>query len=304
MEVTDMDLTYFKTFLEVAKWQNFTRAADSLGYAQSSVTAQIQKLEAAYGIPLFERIGKKIILTKSGEELHRYALKLVELYEESKVTLARASTGSFTLGTFEVTLASYILPAILQQCKEKFPDVTIVYQHVGLNDLLRAIKANECDLGFMVDRKQSDPDLVFEIVREEEYVLIASPRHPLARMNTVMPQQLDDQDIIFSVPGCVCRQLLENLLETNHVRYRVVSEIYSLEAVKACVMNGLGISLVPKTLVAHECRRGELVTLPLVHPPLRLFIQIVYHKKKHITVPMRYFIDSLMSAKVSIPHPS
>ncbi|MGZ4164842.1 MAG: LysR family transcriptional regulator, partial [Tumebacillaceae bacterium] len=108
-----MNLAFLQTFCEVAKWGSFTRAADELGYAQSSVTMQIQKLEETYGVVLVERYGRKMRLTDAGEELLRYAKQMVALYEESKASLRQQKTGTLKIGTIE-TVAAFYLPAILQ----------------------------------------------------------------------------------------------------------------------------------------------------------------------------------------------
>lgn len=79
-----MDLTYLRTFREVAKRQSFTRAAEELGYAQSSVTMQIQKIEKEYGVPLIERHGRQLRLTPPGEELLKLFVEILDLYDRSK----------------------------------------------------------------------------------------------------------------------------------------------------------------------------------------------------------------------------
>lgn len=108
-----MELTYLKTFREVAKWGSFTRAAETLGYAQSSITTQIQKLEESYGAVLLERFGRKMRLTMAGETLLQYADDIVRLHEESKEVLSTQSKGTLTIGTIE-TLAAFFLPRIFR----------------------------------------------------------------------------------------------------------------------------------------------------------------------------------------------
>ena len=105
-----MDLLYLHTFREVARWGSFTRAADELGYAQPTVTAQMQKLEQSYGALLFERHGRKLRLTQAGEALLRYARELTRLYGESKDVVSSQSRGPIRIGTID-TLAAYFLPA-------------------------------------------------------------------------------------------------------------------------------------------------------------------------------------------------
>lgn len=109
MEMNSMDLTYFHTFREVAHRKSFTRAAEELGYAQSSVTAQIQKLEKAYDTQLFERFGKGVRLTSSGEELLKLTVQMLDLFDESKEKLRTEGGGTISVGTMD-SLAAYFLP--------------------------------------------------------------------------------------------------------------------------------------------------------------------------------------------------
>jgi DNA-binding transcriptional LysR family regulator len=101
-----MEFTYLKTFREVARLGSFTRAAEVLGYAQSSITAQIQKLEDSYGAVLVERFGRSMKLTIAGEALLQYANELQRLHEESKEVVSRQSKGTLSIGTIE-TLAAF-----------------------------------------------------------------------------------------------------------------------------------------------------------------------------------------------------
>lgn len=115
-----MDFIYLKTFRQVALRQSFTRAAEELGYAQSSVTTQIQKLEKEYNVKLFERHGKTLRLTSSGEELLKIAVQIIELYDQSKEKLAMQGGGTLSIGTID-SIASYFLPQVIQTIRESYP---------------------------------------------------------------------------------------------------------------------------------------------------------------------------------------
>lgn len=288
-----MDIMFLKTFLDVARSRNFTQSAERLGYAQSSVTAQIQKLEAAYGSPLFERIGKKMNLTQAGEELYQYATQIVQLYEESLVAVKRPCAGSFSIGTSETTLTSYMLPLYLGAFKQAYPQMNVALQEVGENDLLRAIRAGECDIGLLVGPQPPDPDIVFEQVREEEYVIIAPDGHPLAHRERVVPADFTREDVIMTSCACYSRNLWESFLRSNRIDYRIVYEISSLETAKNCVMQGLGIALVPRSIIGHDRDRGKLAILSVEGFDIRLPMYIIYHNRKRISPPMWHFIESL-----------
>lgn len=286
-----MDLTLYKTLLEVAKWQNYTKASEKLGYAQSSVTSQIQKLELEYGVEVFERIDKRMRPTPAGEILLRYAAKMLKLYEESKINVAGQTTGSFMIGTHETTLFSYMLPPFLGAFKKCFPNITITINELLENDTSRALKTGECDLGFIVDRELSDPDLVYRTIQEEEFVIVAAPDHPLAARSSIVPEDLNGAEILMSISGGRCRNLFETMLRKHNITYTLTYEINSYETLKKCAMYGLGICLLPKTTVTAEIQNGQLAILPLNYPNFKLHVQLCYHAKRQLSVPMKNFIS-------------
>ncbi|KRE90538.1 hypothetical protein ASG89_09645 [Paenibacillus sp. Soil766] len=294
-----MDLTLYKTLLEVAKWQNFTKASEKLGYAQSSVTSQIQKLEIEYGVEIFERIDKKMRPTPAGEILLRYAAKILKLYEESKINVTGQTTGSFMIGTHETTLFSYMLPPFLGAFKKCYPNITITINELLENDTSRALKAGECDLGFIVDKELSDPDLIYKTIQEEEFVIVAAPDHPLAAKSAIIPEDLTGAEILMSISGGRCRKLFETMLRKHNVQYTLTYEINNYETIKKCAMHGLGLCLLPRTTVTTETQNGQLAILPLNYPNFKLNVQLCYHAKRQLSVPMQNFIQLMCT---STPH--
>jgi DNA-binding transcriptional LysR family regulator len=288
----DVDLTYYATFREVALRQSFTRAAEELGYAQSSVTAQIQKLERAYGVQLIERYGRKLRLTSPGEELLKHATKMLEIYEESKEAIARQSSGRIAIGAID-SLASYYLPFLLHEFRQDYPDLAVRLQPDNEPDLLERVREGQLDLALLLDNKRPDSSLYCEIVREEKLLLIASSNHPLAGFSSVTLDHLNDMDWIMSEESCNYRMMLEHVLRTNGIRYRITYELGNPEAVKRCVKNGLGIALLPEMVVAEEAARGDIVALPLEHADLKLSLQLVMHPKKWISKPLEDLITNI-----------
>lgn len=223
-----MDLTYLRTFREVAKRQSFTRAAEELGYAQSSVTMQIQKIEKEYGVPLIERHGSQLRLTPPGEELLKLFVEILDLYDRSKETIAQQIGGTITIGTID-SLAAFYLPPYLQQLRTKFPKLDIHLQTMQEANLLAKIKDGEVDLGLMLDRTTADSILERTIVRDEPLVLIAPIHHPLAQMDTVTLNDLNNCELIVSEESCIYRSLFENLLKEHGIIFRIGFELSNLE---------------------------------------------------------------------------
>jgi DNA-binding transcriptional LysR family regulator len=293
--VEGMDLVYFQTFREVAFRQSFTRAAEELGYAQSSVTTQIQKLEKAYDVQLFERHGRGLRLTSAGEELLKIAVQMLDLYQQSKEKLIQQGGGTLSIGTID-SLASYYLPPLIQQIRQKYPDLSIRVQPNREDLIVNKVKEGEIDIGLMLESKPSDLTLEWITIREEPLVLIAHPEHPLSKLSEVELSHLSGVEWIMTEDSCNYRIMLEKVLRAQAIPYRIGLELGNPEAIKRCVRAGSGISLLPKMAAEDEIRRGELIVLPFVHPDIRLALQMVIHPKKWISHSFKEFIELLKSS--------
>ncbi|UVI29411.1 LysR family transcriptional regulator [Paenibacillus spongiae] len=285
-----MELIYLHTFREVALRKSFTRAAEELGYAQSSVTTQIQKLERVYGVQLFERFGKGLRLTSAGEELLKLAVQMLDLYQESKEKLSRQAGGTLSIGTID-SLASYYLPPLIQQIRQSYPDLTIRLQPDRETVLIHKVKEGEIDIGLILESQPSDPALQWHTIKEEPLLLIASPHHPLSAAGEVELGHLEGMEWIMAEDSCNYRIMLEKVLRTNGIPYRIGLELGNPEAIKRCIRAGAGISLLPRMVVEEEISRGTLIELPFKHPDIRLDLRMVTHPKKWMSRPLLEFIE-------------
>ncbi|MEK3719720.1 LysR family transcriptional regulator [Paenibacillus sp. FSL H8-0034] len=287
-----MELIYLQTFREVAVRQSFTRAAEELGYAQSSVTMQIQRLEKAYEVKLFERYGRGLRLTSAGEELLKVAIQMLDLYQESKEKLAKQGGGTLSIGTID-SLASYFLPPWIQHIRQQYPDLAIRLQPDREAHIVSKVREGEIDIGLILENKPSDPTLGWTKIKEEPLVLIANPNHPLAALSNIQLEQLNGVEWIMAEDSCNYRIMLEKVLRTHGISYRIGLELGNPEAIKRCVRVGSGISLLPRMAAEEEIQRGELAVLPFAHPDIRLDLHMVIHPKKWMSHALSDFIEML-----------
>jgi len=281
-----------KSFLEVARCQSFTKAAENLGYVQSSVTAQIQKLEQEYGVVLFERYGRSMRLTSAGEQLRETFALILELYDDSKRTIARQAKGILEIGTIE-SLMAFLLPPLFHRFLQSFPEINLQVNELTEPSILQAVRTGQLDVGILMDLPIDDEDIESIIVRQEPLVLVAHPEHPLSALKHVGVADLNGQYLIVTEQGCTYRAALERLLGQHGINYQILHEFGSLEAIKQCVSYGLGIALVPRITVTRELIERKLVTLPFTHTDITFYTQIVHHKKKWLSPAIRHLIDLL-----------
>lgn len=300
-----MELRHLNTFKVVADVKGFTRAAEVLGYAQSSVTAQIQALEDELGVPLFNRLGKKIVLTQAGERLLPYVAEVQKLINAAKAELIEGQQpqGTLTIGAPE-SLCAYRLPALLTQYREKFPQVKVVLRPGVCWQLRQQVRNGMLDMSFTLEEKVEVPDLHIESLLPEKIVLIAPPTHPLAGKAIVLPQDLTEEAIFLTETGCPYRTQFEQQLNNHGIYPDTQLEFGSLDAIKQCVISRLGLAQVPAVSVQSELAEGKLVVLNWGGTPIEMETQVVFHKNKwhspamseFLTLTRAHFADILQQA--------
>ncbi|MFX3633040.1 MAG: LysR family transcriptional regulator [Candidatus Pristimantibacillus sp.] len=278
-----------QTFREVVKWGSYTRAAKELGYAQSSVTTQIQRLEEAYGVILFERYGRRMKLTLAGESLVHYADEITRLHRESKEVVSKPSAGALTIGTID-TLAAFYLPPFFQSFRKDYPDINLIIQPANEPYIIESVKDGILDMGFILDPPLHHPDIETVALREEELVIIAHPNHKIHEMPAIHIHELNNESLILTEEGCTYRAMLLKVLDASQVNVKISCEFGNLEAIKQCVTYGLGIALLPRIVVEAEIKKGQLVASHLQHPDLKFYTQLIYAKRKWLSEPLQDFL--------------
>jgi DNA-binding transcriptional LysR family regulator len=286
-----MELRQLATFQAVASTLSFTRAAEALDYAQSSVTAQIQSLEAELGVPLFERLGKRIVLTAAGQRLRAYAEQMLRLADEARVAVQDGDepAGVLTIGAPE-SLCVYRLTQVLSRYHVRFPRVQVVFHPGMCAELQRALHEGKLDLAFLLEPPLPSGALVVEPLIAEPMLLLAHPDHHLARAPRVEPRMLDGEGMLLTEAGCSYRVPFERSLAQAAARPATVTEFGSIEAIKQCVMAGMGLAFLPAITVAAELAQRRLVALPWTDDDYGLVTQMAWHRDKRLSPALRAFM--------------
>jgi DNA-binding transcriptional LysR family regulator len=240
-----MELRHLHTFRVVARTLNFTHAAAELHYAQSSVTEQIQALEAELGSQLFDRTTRK--LTAAGERLAGYADQVLELVEEAKAAVEEERgepEGDLTIGALE-TLCTHWVPPILTAYRARWPRVRMSVKEGGRGELYRGVRESEMDVCVTFGTPPDDPAFASRTLGEVPLVVIAPPGHPLALKEVIRPDDLRGVGFLATPKGCGFREMLDRI--DGPV---VGTEVGSLAALGRCVAAGLGCGIVP-AMVDH-----------------------------------------------------
>ncbi len=288
-----MDFRQLVTFRMVATTLSFTRTAALMNYAQSSVTAQIQALEDDLGLPLFNRLGRQVTLTDAGSILFRYAEKILDLTEEARaaVTGGESPSGSLVIGAPE-TICTYRLPPILRRFQQAYPDIRLTLRPFPYSELHRSIREGVVDIAFMLEQPFQSSFLMSEILCAEPLVVIAAPDHPLAGKPCVETLDLESEPILMTGRGCGYRRLFEQELAAAGLHPDTSLEFDSVEAIKQCVMSGLGVAMLPAVAVAREIAAAQLVALRWGDPDLQVSTQVAWHKDRWVSPALQAFIET------------
>ncbi len=288
-----MELRQLVTFREVARTLSFTRAADALNYAQSSVSAQIQELEEELDTLLFERLGRRIALADAGARLLLYADKILALADEARTVVANREEpiGALTI-TAPESLCTYRLPAVLSRFRQQFPRIEMIFRPMGMrDDWERQLAEGVADAALVLLEPFQRPTLMLKVLRPEPILVVTYPDHPLANCGQVKLTDFRAETLLLTEAGCGYRAIFERSMQNAGVRAGTILEFHSVEAIKACTMSGMGIAVLPAAAISAELAAGRLIVLPCIESTLTMRTCLAWHKDKWLSPALQAFIN-------------
>lgn len=288
-----MDTKQLITFKTAAEHLNFTQTAKLLNFAQSSVTAQIKSLEAELGAPLFERLGKRLILTEAGKQFKTYAEKMILISEEAKMIVngEQEPSGTITIGAQE-SQCTYRLPILLKRYKKRFPKVKIIFKQSHSNEHAKEqLVDGKLDIAFIMDKPKPSEGLEMEILIQEELKVVVAQDYELPSGEEAFPHLFDNETFLLTEKGCSYRTIVEDSFRSANKTIVNKFEFVSIEAIKRCVMEGLGVAVLPAMVVEEEIKDRKMIEVEWENMNTTISTQIAWHKDKWITPPLQAFID-------------
>lgn len=247
-----MDLTDLRIFSAVVREGGVTRAAERLHRVQSNITTRIRQLEEDLSVALFTREGKRLHLAPAGQILLDYADHLLALADEARGAVQDVRPrGTFRLGAMEST-AAVRLPGPLSEYHRRHPEVVLELRTGNPQILASAILAGELDAA-LVAEPIADAPFEKTFAFEEELVIVAAAGHPAISKKGNLPRTI----IVFE-PGCPHRKRLEDWYASRREMPERTIELASFHAMLGCVVAGMGIALLPKSVLTTFPERKRL----------------------------------------------
>jgi len=283
-----------RVFTEVARRLSFVRAAEALHLTPPAVTMQVKELEASLGLPLFDRQGRSVSLTTTGEYFLVYARRLLSTLKDAEDAMARfkrVETGVLNIGL--VSTAKYFVPRLLARFREEHAGVEARLQVAGNREQLVALlHAGEVDLAIM-GRPPKELATRAEPFAAHPLVFVGPPGHPLVAAEHVAPEALADHPFIVREPGSGTRKAMEDFFRAQHVAPHIAMEMSSNETIKQAVMAGMGLSFLSLHTIGLEMRHGLIDIVEVEGTPIMRTWNLVHLLSKLLSPAaeaFRYFI--------------
>ena len=286
-----MDFDQLRTFLEVAKLGNFSRAAEKVLRSQPAVSAQIRQLEQEYGQRLFDRSAKRVRLTPAGEVVLSYAQQMLNLRSSSLHAVSdRDGTpaGTLSIGANEGTFL-YVLPHVFAKYHRKFPKVRISVYRSFTHKVTEKVEEGAVDLG-VVTLPVKSPSLEAAPVFRDRILLMVGPGSPLFKRKSVTLEEFAQQPLIVPKTGSI-RRLIEKNLRPYREDLNITMELTSVVMIKRFVASGLGVSLICASFARDRVRSGECRLLRIEGLDLWRELALVYRKDRSLPLVASSFVE-------------
>ncbi|MFA5683350.1 MAG: LysR family transcriptional regulator [Lysobacteraceae bacterium] len=285
-------LKQLRAFCHVARLGSVTRAAEALFLSQPAVSLQLGALESEIGLALFERLGRRLALTREGEVLYEIARPLIDGIDDIEGEFQRRLKG---LDVGEVNIAAgsstilYLLPPLVQAFRERYPEIQLKLHNVTGADGLARIRSDEVDLavGSMLDVPN---DIDYAATHSFDPMLITPLDHPLAAKQDLRLEDLSPYGLILPPQRLTTYRLVDLVFQQRRVPYTVALEIGGWEIIKQYVAMGLGISIVTGICLAEADRQHLAIRNVREYFPPRSY-GLVIRKGKYLSPHARAFVD-------------
>jgi DNA-binding transcriptional LysR family regulator len=290
-----MDAADLRVFEAVARLGSMSRAAAELNTVQSNVTARIRQLEDELGAALFHRSSRGVVLTDAGRRLLPYAAEAGRVLADARRAVADEGTpsGPLIIGSLETTAALRLSP-ILADYVARHPEVDLVLRTGTTDEMVAEVLAHRLD-GAFVCGPVAHPELDEETVFREELALLTAPG--AGGLDALLAGKA--AKIVVLRLGCSYRQRLEDILARRGIVGLRRLEFGTIEAIVACVAAGLGVTLLPRSLIGNVWRDGRVAVHPLSESEARVDTVFVRRRDGFASSALAAFLDRARAAPLS-----
>lgn len=290
-----MQINQINAFLAIAELESFSLAAEKLHVTQPAVSKRIRQLESNFKVPLFDRIGKRSILTPNGKAFKPHAERILQELKSFRSGLSQQQgvpNGNLGFATSH-HIGLHRLPQALRDFKILYPQVDLDLHFMDSEDACVTIAANELELAIVTLPELADERLHCEPVWIDRLVVVLAADHELANQADIVPDRLLQYPAILPSIGTFTRKIINNLFTAKQDRLNIVLETNYLETIKVMVSANLGWSILPESMVDSSLVAQKLHGLNVQRP-----LGIVTRKGRTLSLSAAAMIDLLRDQRL------
>lgn len=283
-----MEWQQLEYFIAIAKSQHMTNAAKELSVTQPALSRSIATLEKEFGVELFERRGRNLVLNRYGRILlgrARTALGEIEKAKQEIANQIHPSSGMLSL-CFPHILGAELFPAMLGAFREQYASIRFDLNQCTIDELVLRIHNNDCDFGITTSESVNDA-LHWHLIGQTELYLAMPLSHPWANKNSIRLEELHEALYVGLKPSCALSYTVEELLSRSGVEPNTVYRADELDMVAGLVSAGYGVSLLPKTLGISGY---PMAWVKVDDPASKLTVGVVWKKGQQLTPVSEVFL--------------
>lgn len=299
-------LHQLQVFEATARHCNFTKAAEELFLTQPTISMQVKQLSKSVGMPLFEKVGKRLYMTEAGKEIFEASQAIFDRLTQLEVSLTAlqgVESGKLRIGA--TTTAQYIVPRLLAPFCQTYPNVDVSLKIDIDRNIFERLNDNQDDL-YILSRLPDRSDIQARLFLDNPLVVVAPASHPLAQQTHISLATLAKEPLILRESGSAIREAVESLFEKHNLVPRVRMELENDEAIKQSIAQGLGISVLSLHSLSPTSSILDLVTLNVEEFPIHRQWYVVFLKTRFLSTAVQTFMDYLLQDqhRQIYPHPS
>jgi DNA-binding transcriptional LysR family regulator len=287
-------LHQLQVFEATARHCNFTRAAEELFLTQPTVSMQVKQLSKSVGMPLFEKVGKRLYMTDAGQAVFEACQavfdRLAQL-ESSLLDLQGMESGKLRLGA--TTTAQYIVPKLLAPFCHTYPGVDISLEIDKHRNVVERLNNNQDDL-YILSQLPDRSDIQSRSFLCNPLAVVAPSNHPLSQQSHISLERLVKEPLILRERGSASREAVEALFAERDLEPQIRLELDNNEAIKQSIAEGLGLSVLSLHSLSRISSVPELVALDVEGFPIHHQWYVVFLKDKTLPIAAQTFLDYLL----------
>ncbi|WP_233256646.1 LysR family transcriptional regulator [Opitutus sp. ER46] len=294
-----LDSRQLHAFAALARRGSFTLAAKDLFLTQSAVSHAIKALEDDVGCRLFDRVGRRVILTQAGEQFLRHVEKILREMELARAgldTLTRWGHGRLRVGA-STTACQHILPAVLREFRQSYPKCVIRIEPGDHGQQLELLRGGHIDLALIIEPPVTAmAEFVFMPLFQDEMRFLVAPLHPWARVGRAPRESIQSETLVLYNKASHTFRLVNDYFREEKITLTNVIELGSMEAIKELVKTGLGAGVLAPWIARTELAQGSLVSLPLGPRKLRRRWGVAHLRGRRLALGEETFVGLCAAA--------